>query len=483
MTSPTSLPGRRPPNIVVILADDLGYGDVSYQNPDGDSPLVPTPHVDRLAAQGMRFSDAHSGSAVCTPTRYGLMTGRYAWRTRLDRGVLWGYDAPLIDDGRLTLPALLKGHGYTTAAVGKWHLGLDWQRPAGAAGPEDVDFAAPFSHGPIHLGFDRFYGIPASLDMPPYCFIRNDRVETLPTDRIEDSPRPAYYRGGPISPGFTMEGVMPRLTEEAVTFLDERRHHAGEPFFLYVATTSPHTPHVPNARFRGASRAGVYGDFVVEWDHAVGEVLAALDRNGLAEDTLVIVTSDNGADLRGGQPEHGHDSSGPWAGQKADIWDGGHRIPFVARWPGVVPEGAACEQTVCLTDLLATCADALGAPLPPGAGPDSVSLLPALTGRQPHLDDRPPLRKAVVHHAADGMFGLRRDRWKAAFGLGSGGFTRPARIEPEPDGPTGQLYDMLEDPAETTNLWRERPDVVADMTALLNRYRTEGRSTTVPRAG
>ena len=236
-----------------------------------------------------------------------------------------------------------------------------------------------------------------------------------------------------------MEGVMPRLTQEAVEYVDRRKRTPDEPFFLYFPTTSPHTPHVPNAKFRGTSRAGAYGDFVVEWDAAVGSVLEALDRNGFAENTLVIVTSDNGADLSGGQPEHGHDSNGTWTGQKADIWDGGHRIPLIARWPGVTPEGAVCEQTVCLTDLLDTCSDALGAPLPNGAAPDSASFLPALRGeRLAPLgeDDRPPLREAVVHHSMDGMFALRRGPWKLVQGLGSGGFSDPKRIESGPGRPT-----------------------------------------------
>ncbi len=464
----------RPPNIVLILADDLGYGDVSCQNSAG---LVPTPHFDRLAREGVRFADMHSNSAVCTPTRYGLLTGRYAWRAGLERGVLFGYDAALIEPGRLTLPALLKRWGYATAAFGKWHLGLEWAHPPGG-GPEDVDFAQRVGGGPTDVGFDTFYGIAASLDMPPYCFIEDDRVETPPTDRIEDSPRPAFYRGGPISPGFTMGGVMPRLTERAVGYIHARRRAPDEPFFMYFATTSPHTPHVPNAQFRGASGAGTYGDFVVEWDAALGEVLRALEDSRLAEKTLVIVTSDNGADLGGGQRHHGHASNGAWTGQKADIWDGGHRVPFVARWPGVAPEGAVCEQTACLTDLVATCAGLLGEPLGAQDAPDSASLLPALLGERLALDDRPLLRGAVVHHSLDGMFALRRGRWKLVQGLGSGGFSAPKRVEAGANEPPGRVYDLWQDPQETINHWRERPDVVEEQERLLEQYRTQGHSRT-----
>ncbi len=458
----------RLPNIVYILADDLGFGDVSCQNEDD---RVPTPHFDRLATQGMRFTDAHSSSAVCTPTRYGLITGRYCWRTRLKEGVLWGYSNPLIERDMLTVPRYLRGHGYTSACIGKWHLGLGWQRPPGG-GETEVDFAAPLSYSPIDAGFDYFFGIPASLDMDPYCYVRNNRVVELPTERVDDSPRPAFYRRGPIAPDFTFEGVMPRLTSEAVQFIHDRREQPDQPFFLYFATTSPHTPHVPNPEFRGTSRAGVYGDFVVEWDAAVGEVISALDESGFAENTLVIVTSDNGADLRGGQPEHGHDSNGWLTGQKADIWDGGHRIPFAARWPGVIPAGTTSEETICLTDLLATCAEIAGESLPDEAGPDSFSMLPALTGQSANQ----PLREATVHHAADGMFAIRQGPWKLVLGLGSGGFSPPKRIEPGPGEPPGRLYHLGDDPNETTNLWIVRPDTVEDLSRLLKRYQDSGSS-------
>jgi arylsulfatase A len=456
------------PNIVYILADDLGYGDVSCQN---DDLRVPTAHVDRLATQGVRFTDAHSNSAVCTPTRYGLLTGRYCWRTRLKSGVLWGYSEPLIEPDRLTVPAYLRRHGYATAGIGKWHLGLGWQRRPGG-GEEEVDFTAPLSYSPIDAGFDYYFGISASLDMAPYCYIRNDRVVDPPAETIEDSPRPAYYRGGPIAPGFTMEGVMPRLTAEAVQFVEQRRQRPDQPFFLYFATTSPHTPHVPNEQFKGKSAAGVYGDFVVEWDAAVGEILKALDDNGFSENTLVIVTSDNGADLRGGQPEHGHDSNGSWTGQKADIWDGGHRIPFIARWPGVTPPGAVSDETICLTDLLATCAAIAGESLSNDAGPDSFSILPALRGQRSER----PLREATIHHSMDGMFAIRQGPWKLVLGLGSGGFSRPQRVEPEPGAAPGRLYHLQDDPAEAINLWTERPDIVEQLSSLLERYQQQGHS-------
>jgi arylsulfatase A-like enzyme len=473
---------RRLPNIVYILADDLGYGDVSCQN---EASRIRTPHADRLATQGMRFTDAHSGSAVCTPTRYGVLTGRYCWRTSLTQGVLQGFSAPLIDPGSLTVPALLKRHGYATACIGKWHLGLGWQRIPGApAAPEgappgtfgdDVDFTRPLALGPTQLGFDTYFGISASLDMPPYTFIEDDRVCALPTERLEPSRRPLAWRGGPLAPGFTFEGVMPRLTRRAQEYIAGRRAAPEQPFFLYFATTSPHLPLVPNAAFRGASDAGLYGDFVVEWDDAVGQVLAALDEHGFGDDTLVIVTSDNGAELGSGQADFGHRSNGPWRGQKADVWDGGHRIPFLARWPGVVPAGSVCGQTTCLTDLLATCADVVGATLPGQDGPDSVSILPALRGERSAPSD-PPLREATVHHAFDGMFAVRQGPWKLVLGHGSGGFTRPRREDPGPGAPPGRLHHLGDDPAEATDYWTERPDVVATLSALLERYRREGHS-------
>lgn len=455
------------PHLVLILADDMGYGDPRCYNPDS---RIPTPFMDRLAAEGIRFTDAHTPSSVCTPTRYGLLTGRYCWRTRLKSGVLNGYSPALIEPGRMTLASLLKQHGYVTACIGKWHLGLGEEEP--------TDFSQPLRPGPLEAGFDTFFGIAASLDMPPYVFIENDRVTEAPTDYTEGSkPRRegggGFWRAGAIAPHFRHEEVLPTLTGRAVRFIEERATKPEQPFFLYLALTAPHTPWMPTAEFRGKSGAGYYGDFVAQVDWSIGQVMEALERCGLAGNTLLIVTSDNGAHwLPKEIEEFGHRANGPWRGQKADIHEGGHRVPFIARWPGKIPPGAVSNEVICLTDLLATVAALLGTSLPSDAGEDSFNILPALLG-QP---DRGPLREATVFHSGSGMFAIRQGPWKLILGLGSGGFTPPREVKPKPGEPEGQLYNLEEDPQEQRNLYSQRPDIVAHLKALLETYRQRGHS-------
>ncbi len=450
------------PNIVFILADDMGYGDLGCYNA---ASRIPTPHIDRLAAQGMRFTDAHSPSAVCTPTRYGVLTGRYCWRSRLKRGVLNGYSPALIEPGRLTVPSLLKRQGYRTAAFGKWHLGL------GSA--EKTDYTRPLVPGPNAAGFDSFYGIPASLDMEPYVWVENERVQAAPTASVEGirERRGIFWRGGPMAPGFRHDRVLPEITERAVAYVREQR--AGQPFFLYLPLTAPHTPWLAEPRFRGSSGAGEYGDFAAMVDDAVGRVLHALEARGLAGETLVIFTSDNGAHWLPGEIERwGHRANHMLRGQKADIWEGGHRVPFIARWPGQVRAGSTSAQLTCLTDLMATAAEIVGFELPPDAGEDSYSLLPALLGQSPGAS----ARDAVVHHSGDGHFAIRQGPWKLIPVRGSGGFTPPKLYQPKPGEPPGELFNLAEDPSEQRNLYLERPEVAARLAALLDRYRREGRS-------
>ena len=477
------------PNVVYILHDDLGYGDVSALFPEGK---IRTPHMDRIAREGMVFTDAHSGSAVCTPTRYGILTGRYAWRSRLKNGVLGGLSPRLIESGRMTVADLLKAQGYRTAAIGKWHLGMDWARKGAGAvnalGIEsreqmaNIDYARPIANGPTAVGFGYFFGISASLDMVPYTYIENDRVTALPT---EDRDYPMFLgraegrvRKGPAAPGFEVEDVLPGLTRKAVEYIGARAAEAkrGTPFFLYLPLASPHTPVVPTKAWQGKSGLNHYADFVLESDWCVGEVLRALDEHGLARDTLVIVTSDNGcspqADIPGLEAL-GHRPSATFRGHKADIYEGGHRVPFLVRWPARVAPGRSSAQTVCLTDFMRTMADIVGAPLPDGAAEDSVSFLPALLGR-----DRAPLREATVHHSINGSFAIRQGKWKLAFCPGSGGWTFPRPGQHDASGlPLVQLFDLEADPGETTNRQAEHPDVVARLTALMEKYAADGRST------
>jgi len=463
---------RRLPNIVYILADDLGYGDLRCYNRDSK---IPTPHMDRLAAEGMRFLDAHSGASVCTPTRYGILTGRYAWRTPLKTGGLFGYSAPLINTWRITVPSLLKRHGYQTECVGKWHLGLDWTWHKYDAHP---DFSEPIRVGPLDYGFDYFFGIAASADMPPFIFIENNFTVGLPTESVK-----WFKRHGLALPRFEVVDVMPTLARKAVERIQTHAQDTpGKPFFLYFPLTAPHIPVVPPDFVAGKSQADRYGDFVYLVDWTVGQVMESLDAHGLAENTMVILTSDNGgriwvpADER--HPEenvitkYNHLTNGHLRGRKSDIWEGGHRIPFIARWPGSIEPGTTSGETICLNDLLATCAAVVGETLPDNAGEDSYNILPALLGEE---FDR-PIREATVHHSNLGMFAIRLGPWKLIFGRGSGGHSEPKTFQPEPGEPQGQLYNMDIDPNETRNLYKERRDVVRRLTALFEKYKQEGRS-------
>lgn len=469
--------GGRRPNIVYILADDLGYGDVSCLNETGK---IRTPAIDRLAAEGVRFTDAHSGSAVCTPTRYGILTGRYSWRTRLQSGVLTGYAPPLIADDRLTVPEMLREQGYATGCVGKWHLGWDWQTTDGytygdawSETDAHVDFTKPIRNGPTTRGFDYFFGIAASLDMTPYVYIENDRAVEPPDRRIAGTSGYTFYREGPIAPGFRHEDVLPECTRKAEAFI---RNNRSRPFFLYVPLSAPHTPILPVNAFRGKSGIGPYGDFVLQCDHTVKRVLSVLKETGLEENTLVIFTSDNGcspmADFNH-LASCGHNPSFHFRGLKADIFEGGHRIPFIARWPGRIPAGSECSDTICLTDLMATAAEITGFRLPDSAGEDSVSLLPALEGR-----NCKSLREAVVHHSINGSFSIRKGKWKLEFCPGSGGWSDPMPAKARKEHlPALQLYDLSVDIGERENVYTDHPDVVAELTRLLEMYVTQGRST------
>jgi arylsulfatase A len=463
------------PNIVLVLADDLGYGDPACYS---GQAKIPTPAMDRLAREGTRFTDAHTPSAVCTPTRYGLLTGRYCWRSSLKNGVLNGYSEPLIETDRLTIASLLKRHGYQTGCVGKWHLGLGWAvKDAGKrAGADNIDCSRSVTHGPPSLGFDYSCIIPASLDMDPYCWLENGRLVEAPTAHTPGSERRwsgggGYWRAGPIAPSFDFYEVLPTIVDKSIDFL--KRQKAGRPFFLYVPFTAPHTPWMPKKEFRGTTQVGWYGDFVAEVDWALGRILRALDETGFRDSTLVVFTSDNGSHWPAAQiKKFDYRANGPWRGQKADIHEGGHRVPFLCRWPGRIAPGTQSSQTICLTDLLATFAAVVGDKLPPEAGPDSYNLLPAMF--DPEL--REPIREATVHHSGNGLFAIRQGAWKLVMGLGSGGFTAPQHVKPKPGGPQGQLYNLQDDPGEQKNLWLDRPEVVQRLTALLERYQQQGHS-------
>ncbi|MFQ6131951.1 MAG: arylsulfatase [Armatimonadota bacterium] len=482
------------PNIVYILADDMGYGDVGCYNPES---RIPTPHMDRLATEGVRFTDAHSPSAVCTPTRYGILTGRYCWRTWLTRGVVGGYTSPLIEPSRTTVASFLRQQGYRTACIGKWHLGLGWTRQNGYVGswqdaeaslrgswqdgdPDtgmNVDFTKPIHGGPTDLGFDyAFFTAACSTMDGPFCFIENDRTVGIPDRPIfVDKTKEAEYgrpRGGWIAPGFVLEAVDLEFARKAVEFLERSaKERPAAPFFLYLALSSPHTPWLPPTFVQGASDAGPRGDLVVYFDWCVGEVVSALDRLKLTDDTLLVVTSDNGPH----EGVNGHKSAGHLRGLKSHTWEGGHRVPFIARWPGHIEPNNVSEEPICLTDLLATCAAIVGVSLPDSAGEDSYNILPALLGE---VRDQ-PIREAIVSHSVSGVFAIRQGPWKLILeNQDSGGWVPPAGSGPKPGSP-GQLYNLDEDPGEQINLFHEHPAIVQRLTALLRRYREAGRSAPV----
>lgn len=480
------------PNIVFILADDLGYGDLGCYNKESK---IPTPHLDRLANEGMRFTDAHSPDSVCTPTRYALLTGRYAWRTRLQRGVLGPWDKPLIAPDRLTVATLLKQHGYATACIGKWHLGMVWSTKDGAPPASwtnqlsNVDFSKPITDGPTTRGFDLYFGTDVP-NYPPYCFIENDRTVGVPT--LPDTGRAdGFNRPGPMVPGWKLVNILPELTKRAVKWVEDSAK-ADKPFFLYLPLTSPHYPVVPAPEFKGKSKAGDFGDFVLQTDWTVGQVLDALKRSGTADNTLVIFTSDNGPEITGEvKPgaydrvtEFKHYSMGALRGAKRDLWEGGHRVPFLARWPGKIKAGSVSGETICHVDFMATVAALLEAKLPDAAAPDSFNLLPVLFG-EPLAK---PAHEAVVHHAASGKFALRQGGWvlvDARSGDDNGAKGEPEWLRKERgytshDEP-GELFNIREDLGERRNLFAERPEIVRELKALLEQYKANGRSTPGPK--
>ena len=467
------------PNVVFILADDMGYGDLNCQNAESK---IPTPFLDEFASQGMRFTDAHSPSSVCTPTRYGILTGRYAWRTRLKRWVLWPWEQPLIEPGRFTVGDMFQEAGYYTACIGKWHLGWVWDFPDSVEVNStlsgiQVNYSSPITEGPTTRGFDYYFGDDVP-NFPPYTFIENDHVVQIPTILKPDS---LFGHIGVMVPGWRLEQVMPTITRKAVEYIKERTtNHPDQPYFLYFSLTAPHTPIAPDQQYLGASEAGLYGDYVNEVDASVGKVLKAIDESGTAANTLVFFTSDNGSPQRDGTNYSGavgsvrkynHNPSGSWRGLKADIWDGGHRVPFIVRWPVRIDEGTVSDELISHVDFMRTAASVLNFDLPDDAAPDSYNLLPALYGKP----DKYEIREALVHHSGAGLFSIRQGPWKLILGLGPGGFSGPIR-KPKKGEPAGQLYNLEDDPGEQNNLYNENPDIVDQLTQLLDRYKKSGKS-------
>jgi arylsulfatase A len=470
------------PNIVYILADDMGYGDIEAFNPDSK---IPTPHMNQLAEDGMVFTDAHSPSAVCTPTRYGVLTGRYCFRTRLQSGVLTGHSPSLIEPGRITVASLLRQAGYRTACIGKWHLGLDFKKKDAEkplvngdgwsdTSSENVNYTAVIDGGPADHGFDYSFIIPSSLDIQPYFYIRNKFIVNPDIIQVEGSPdeksQGAFWRAGDASRDFDFYQVLPDFTRKAIQFIrDHHENRSGQPFFLYLALAAPHTPWVPLDEFKGRSRAGLYGDFVTQVDHAIGQICTTLDSLGITGNTLFMLTSDNGAYW---WPENiqefNHQANFIFSGMKSDLWEGGHHIPFIARWPGRIEPGSVSNQLICLTDLLATCADLVNIELPYNAGEDSFSHLPAFMGKE----NEPGSRNNLIMQSFDGRYAIRDGDWKLILARGSGGWSDPGT----PGDPEIQLYDLKNDIREQNNLYEKYPDRVEKMKDQLKMFQQERRS-------
>lgn len=477
---------EQPPNIVYILADDLGYGDVQHLNPERGK--IATPHMDKLAADGMTFTDAHTTSSVCTPTRYSILTGRYNWRSKLQVHVLNGYGQPLIPTNRMTVPSFLRDNGYTTAMIGKWHLGLDIATLDGkkaepakglkqkidkgefpASELSNIDWTKPIEGGPFDLGFDSWYGITASLDFPPYVWIRNK------TWQGEGNYSKAFHRPGPASEDFEAIDVLDNLVNESKKFIST--YESEKPFFAYIPLPSPHTPIVPTEKWQGKSGINKYGDFVMQTDDFLGQVVQALDDAGLSENTIVVMTSDNGCSPQAEFKEleaKGHFASAQYRGAKADIWEGGHRVPFIVKWPKVIKAGSVSNELTCQIDLLATCAELVGTELPKNAGEDSESILPLFSGEKTEFT-----RKGIIHHSVGGHFAYREGNYKLILAYGSGGWMQPNENQSKKKGlPKAQLYDLAADPGEQNNLYLEQPELAEKLLAQLTEYVQAGSTAT-----
>ncbi|MCH8149785.1 MAG: arylsulfatase [Planctomycetes bacterium] len=474
---PINAVGKDRPNIVIILADDFGVGDIQAHYPDNK---IATPYLDRFVRQGMSITDAHSPSAVCSPTRYGLLTGRYSWRTRLQEWVIAAYEPPLITEDRPTLPGFLKRNGYHTACIGKWHLGWQWSGPQASRMTEtrngqktlQWDFTKPIRGGPTQRGFDYFFGVDLP-NLPPFTYIENDRVVAQPTAKYKLDPSegvvlPRGFIGAPMAPGWRMQEILPKITRRAVQFVHDQAKQS-KPFFLYFSMTSPHEPIVPSKSFRGKSQIAPIADFVMETDWSAGQVIKAIDDAGIADDTIVIFTADNGHSHYTGWEKlvaAGHMPSGPYRGHKGDVWEGGHRVPLVVRWPKHIEAGTSSSQMVSLTDIFATCAEIVGADLPAAGAEDSLSFLPSLLGKPNN-----GRRTTLVSHSNHGEFAYRDGPWKLVFKM-SGRNVQQSRGKAT----IVELYNLDSDIGEKNDLAKQRPEIVQRMTDGLKKLIDGGTS-------
>lgn len=460
------------PNIVFILADDLGYGDLACLNREGK---IKTPHLDQLAKEGVVFTDAHSSAAVSTPTRYGVLTGRYNWRSTLKQGVLHAYSKPLIQADRMTMPKMLRKQGYRTACIGKWHLGMNFptiynQKPIDTAEEYNLDFSQNITGGPCDVGFDYYFGIDAP-NYPPYCFIENNRILSIP-NQFYPANLVMDTRAGRGMQNWNMEEVLPTLEQKSIHFIDEAAR-AAQPFFLYLPLTSPHSPIVPTAEFREQSKLNKYADFVMQTDAVVGKIMDALKSNGIADNTIVVFTSDNGCSPHANfqqLEEKGHHPSYIFRGMKSDLFEGGHHVPCMVSWPAKVSPRRV-EQTICLNDFMATFASIVNYQLGDDEAEDSYNISPLLINDSYNRT----IREAIVHHSIDGSFAIRQGKWKLLLSLYSGGWSEPKTALNFSFG--YQLYNLETDAEENQNLYSHYPQIAKELRTLLERYIKMGRST------
>lgn len=478
------------PNIVIIYADDMGYGDLACQNSDSK---IPTPNLDQLASEGMRFSDAHSSSGICSPSRFGLLTGTYHWRRQ--HGIVDAFGKPFFRDTDITLPQLLKTVGYTTACIGKWHLGWDWEfknEPSGEVMqwgqmrkfylPEDIDWSMPVSGGPLDRGFDYYFG-DGTINFPPYAWVENDRLVQVPTETMDindvgySTKEGSWeFRPGPKVKDWNPYEVLPTLTKKTVEWINMQEE--DQPFFLYFPLPSPHAPIIPNDEFDGRSRAGGYGDFMVQTDWVAGQVLNALKEKGLDKNTLIIFSSDNGPEAYAWEraEKYSHFSMGDFRGLKRDVWEGGHHVPFIIKWPGHIKEGSVSKEVISQLDIMATLAEITGIHLPENTAPDSYSLLSLIKGEE--LES--PLREATVHNTFETKWGIRKGKWLYIDDPSGGHRELPESFKKlkgytvfETD---GILFDMESDPGQRVNLYEKYPEKVIELDSLIQEYRTRGYS-------
>lgn len=461
------------PNVIVILADDMGLDSVAHFNAKLN---LKTPAIDRLAAEGMSFRDAHSTSAVCTPTRYSVLTGRYNWRSRLKRGIVGKWERPLIQQQRVTIAEMFQHHDYQTACIGKWHLGWNWPKQGGGTTSKqnEIDFTQPITGGPNDHGFEYYFGDDVP-NWPPYAWRENDRILGNITTTMKAGAL-VGVGAGPAVEDWDFRAVLNEYSTRWYDYIVEQAD-ASEPFFLYASMPSPHTPIAPHKSFQGRSGISEYADFLIETDHAVGQILDALDKTDQTKDTLIFFTCDNGTSPKANfaqLKENGVRLNENWRGWKADAYEGGHRVPFIVRWPGQIAAGTESSETITLADIMATCADVLGHSLPENCAEDSVSLFPVLQGKLV----KTLLHQSVVHHSISGHFAIRKGPWKLLLCAGSGGWSSPREAEANKQNlPAVQLFHLLDDPKETNNRQAEHPDLVQEMTADLKQLIEAGRST------